>query len=72
MDHKITINNKEYDTRDFNSQQSDLLTIIQVANADIQKASARLALMQTGREGAIQALVESLETETVEKGESDD
>ena len=72
MDHKITINNKEYDTRDFNSQQSDLLTIIQVANGDIQKASARLALMQTGREGAIQALFESLEKPVVEKGEADD
>ena len=72
MDHKITLNEKEYDIRDFTPEQHNLLAVIQIADPDIRKMSARLAVMQEGREQAVKALVASVEATAVEKGEADD
>ena len=66
------INDKEYDIRDFNADQLNVLSVLQIADADIAKANARLLIMQSGRNVAFQSLVESLEAPTVEKGEADD
>jgi len=61
MDHKITINNKEYDTRDFSEQQKGLLDMINLANSDLFKARARVELVAAGREAALRTLTQSVE-----------
>ena len=73
MDHKITINNKEYDTRDFSEQQKGLLDMINLANSDLFKARARVELVAAGREAAVNALTQALEaTAQATQGEAND
>lgn len=73
MDHKITINNKEYDRRNFTDEQHRVLNVVLMTNTDIDKAQARLDVMRAGREVALDNLVKSLEaTEQPTPGESND
>lgn len=59
----ITVNDTEYDLKDFTDYQREILGFVQQADADIFKLRSRLAIAQAGRQAAITSLSESLKSE---------
>ena len=64
QNNKININDKEYDTRDLSDVANRLIQCIQVAEQDINLASAKLYIKEEGRKAAIQQLIAEVEKES--------
>ena len=59
---KVTINGKEFDTRDFNPEQKELLDAIAFCDSELYKLRVRLTVQQTGRDALFNQLTQTLET----------
>ena len=59
---KVTIAGKEYDTRDFNPEQMELLDAVAFADSELYKARVRQAIQQAGRDTILNQLIQTLET----------
>ena len=59
---KVTINNQEFDIRDFNPEQKELLDAIAFADSELYKLRVRLTVQQTGRDALLTQLTKTLET----------
>lgn len=58
---KVNINGTEYDTRDFNPEQLELLDAVAFADRELYKLRARQTIQQAGREELFTQLIKSLE-----------
>ena len=61
---KITINNKEYDTRDLSDVAHRLIRCITIAEREIEHDSAQIYIKEEGRKAAIQQLIAEVEKES--------
>ena len=59
---KVTIAGKEYDTRDFNPEQLELLDAVAFADSELYKIRVRQAIQQAGRDTLFNQLIQTLET----------
>ena len=66
MDHKITVNGKEYDTRDLSDQTKQLINIISAADREMGTLNAKLVTMAAGRDSLTAQLIEQVEKESAE------
>ena len=60
---KITINDKEYDTRDLSDVANRLIRCITIAEREIDHDSAQIYIKEEGRKAAIQQLITEVEKE---------
>ena len=62
---KVTISGTEYDIRDFNPEQKELLDAIAFADSELYKLRVRLTVQQSGRDQLLTQLTQTLnDTET--------
>ena len=69
---KVNINNVEYDIRDLSLVAQDQIIILNIADSNIRKAQAELAVMLKGRDVVVQELIDEVEKVKVEAGEADE
>lgn len=66
---KITINNKDYYTDDFNEEQKKLYAEIQMASNELDRLSYMAGILHKRREQLAEAIVEIAEAPKEEQGE---
>ena len=69
---KVNINGVEYDTRDLSDLAHDQMIILSIADQNIRKAQAELAVMLKGRDAVVQELIDEVEKPKAEAGEAND
>ena len=72
FENKVNINGKEYDVRDLSPLAQDQIVILNIADNNIRKSQAELAVMVKGRDVVVQELIDEVEKEKVEAGEAND
>ena len=72
IENKVNINGKEYDVRDLSPLAQDQIVILNLADNNIRKSQAELAVMVKGRDVVVQELIDEVEKEKVEAGEAND
>ena len=72
FENKVNINGKEYDVRDLSPLAQDQIVILNIADNNIRKSQAELAVMVKGRDVVVQELIDEVEKEQVEAGEAND
>lgn len=63
QNNKITINDKEYDTRDLSETANRLIRCIVIAEREIDHDNAQLYIKEQGRQAVIQQLIAEVEKE---------